>query len=368
MLALLHLEVRFIARHDPDLHWVQIHAASYPQLPALLAAYGTPTQAELPGPSGEATWHLTIPAAVLSDAAFEVAGHALRARLYTLPSHIYQATVAASPEFQQYPGLEELYQLMITSDIDLKTFETTLRDVVACGRVPDQLPRLVSPTTTLHAQWLPLRTFVRRTPAGHFFLGLSYQVQYVPLPGQRRTLEVGLDLGYDPLTVAYAHTGEIQRFRPHDLRHLTALPRPTGQALELLRVMLYARGRADTEGVIDWLIRHARVVYAERLTHQAVHPDWIRRGRDLAIHDHHFSALSQALFAAGVPFKRVSSWHSSQVCGRCLQTTGREVLGQRTGRVFVCTRCGCQSHSDINGAHVILLRGQQRFRSHVRTG
>lgn len=190
-------------------------------------------------------------------------------------------------------------------------------------------------------------------------LGLSYAVSYRPPPSMVRRVAVGLDLGIDPLTVAYTDADDTVTFRPTSLGHLRQLPKLSPDAQVLLEDLVYASGRADAERIIAWLNYHAHTVYAEHLQHRGMSANWIHRGRDLAIHDHHYSALSQYLNASGVEFRRVAAHHTSTICAHCWARRGQVIHGVRSGSGFRCAACGCACDAHTNAAHNVLLRGQQ---------
>ncbi|WP_104992421.1 zinc ribbon domain-containing protein [Deinococcus sp. NW-56] len=349
-----------MARNDPDLHWVQIRHSSYSRLgPLVQAGALQPYLGRLSGFPGAQIWRVDSPLTVQSDHQCSIAGVPLQAALHHQPSHAYCAMVAASPHFTQYAGTGELSRLLRShDDWDPGGFAHALEATVRQGRVPLPRPALAVPPTTYLTYWLPERSFVSRLSNGHYMLGLSYTVRYVPPPGLARRSAVGLDLGIDPLTVAHTDTGATRYFRPTSLRHVRQLPWLSADAQMLLRDLIYASGRLDAEGIVAWLNFHAHTVYAERINHMGMSTHWIHSGRDRAIHDHHFSALSQYLFASGVDFRRVAPHHTSTLCAPCFEHQGRVVYGLRAGDRFRCPACGADLDAHANAAHNVLLRGQ----------
>ena len=66
---------------------------------------------------------------------------------------------------------------------------------------------------------------------------------------------------------------------------------------------------------------------------------YVQKARATAIHDHHFSDLPQSMYAAGIVFKRVPPYYTSQRCARCYVATGAEIHGKRQGHRLNCPRC-----------------------------
>ncbi|WP_216328074.1 zinc ribbon domain-containing protein [Deinococcus aestuarii] len=353
-----------MARHDPDRYWVQIKTPSYPAVRRLtrrlqpLAGGHT-----LCGPVTEAVWQVrpTTELLVLSDEELRIDGEVLHAELNHLPTHAYCALVAGSPEFSQYGHLGPLYDLVRrpAGTWTVTSFTALLEETVRAGRTGDREPRLVVPPRTYAAEWWPGETYLGLTPRGHWMLALTFRASYRPAGRTRVKVAVGLDLGLDPLTVAYDRTGESRIFPPTSLEHLRSLGRVTlsAPARRLLHHLVYASGRQDAERVIGFLNCTASHVYAERLTHRGMSPGFVHTARERAVHDHHFSHLSQLLHTSGVVFRRVPAAYTSVTCARCLERDGVEVRGRREGRRFSCPRCRRTVHADVNAGHNVLLRG-----------
>ncbi|GAA3994496.1 hypothetical protein GCM10022631_00700 [Deinococcus rubellus] len=186
-------------------------------------------------------------------------------------------------------------------------FACQLKAAVCAGRQSDRQPRLIS-GTTYQATFLPDALSLRRTLRNHWVIGLTFHTQAQPQLS-RPGVQVGLDLGLDPISASYISTGETHFFRPVDLRHLHKV-RDSGNLTESTRLffqhLICAPGRTNTERVIDFLQTRASVVFAERLSHRGMSTHFICKGRDLALQDFHFSALSQSLAASRIPFRHVS--------------------------------------------------------------
>jgi Putative transposase DNA-binding domain len=355
-------------RPEPDLYWLQVDKNSYPALAALLASRQVEDTSELfPGLQGVATWQVREATTVtaLSDIHLHLGDTVLKAQLDHLPTHAYRGLIASSTCFSQYPRLNELHALFKDPRTPAQALITALEDTAAAGRQTNSTPQLVTVPRTFSATWVPERTLIRQLANQHFFIGLTFRASYTPAvqaPPQDK-VDVGLDLGLFPRTVAYTSNGHVKAFWPTELRHVQPVGQPgvlTGQALHLLRQLLYATGRCDSEQIIRWVMHYARTVTSERLTHRGMSEGFIFRGRDCAVHDHHYAALSLYLNAADIPLIRVNPAGTSQDCGACLERTHHPVKGQRHGRHFYCPVCGWQGCAHTNAARVILQRGLQQ--------
>lgn len=355
-----------MARKDPDLNWVPVKAASYPTIDQLirqnLLKAGDPS---LCGPRGIQTLQILREAdiQVTTDQSITVAGQSLTADLYRQPTHAYRALLKDAPDLQQYADLEHLYLLVRQKPYwNQREVLDELDRLIKEGRQPLHETQLVVTPTTYQATWQPDETYLRQIANGHWFLGLTYRVTYRPAQQALAKVRVGLDLGMTPMTVAYTSTGETRMFEPTDIAPASRLVesgRLSPPQRDLLTQLLYTSGREDAEKVIAWLNYYADEVTAERLTHKRMNKQFIFVGRDHAIHDHHFSALSQYLNASRMDFLRVNPAGTSQECGHCLQQTGRVVRGNRWRQIFTCPVCGAVRNAHENAAHVVLLRGEQ---------
>lgn len=360
-------------RDEPCRYTVQIARAAYPTISRIiqeggLVLYPRPAREaddSLKGVRSRDTYALRadVTLEVVHDQAVRLAGRDVGAAVSHLPSWAYAALVQASAGFQQYQGLDSLLAVMRDSTTRRADIGDRLEQVVGAGRCPDNTARLIShrdPALGLSTggTWLPNCTLLHRTDADHWFLTLTFLPPDVPRLQPQHGTDVGLDLGLDPLSVACHADGRLARFRP------TALIIPTAplsvQATNLLHLMTYASGRVDAEQVLEYLLRHARHVYAERLTHRHVNPRFQYEGRDRALHDFHYAWLPQTLNTARRPFTRVNPAFSSQTCAQC----GHRDARNRYGRGFRCALCGCVADADANAAQVILQRGRQG-RRHV---
>lgn len=361
-----------MARHDLDLYWVRVSKFTYPSLTQFVATrQAQMTTVTLPGLKGVATWRVTagITVDAVTDTHLHLGDTVIEAQLDHLPTHAYRSLVSASPAFHQYPELESLYRLFENPASGPREFLAALEDTAASNRQPSTTPQLVLRPQTFTATWVPEQTFLRKIDNGHFFAGLSFSTDYRPGVQALHKVDVGLDLGMSPLTVAYTSAGEDKEFLPTDLAHIRSLcnhHRLSRKAQQLLEQLLYACGRYDTERVIRWLAYHARFVAAEELNHRGMSNAFVINGRKVAIHDHHFSSLSQYLNTAQIEFMRVDPAGTSQHCGECLESADLWVAGHRDGAQFRCFRCGWQGSAHVNAAHVILLLGVRKQRCKSR--
>lgn len=349
-----------------DRYFVQVKDASYDAVEALIGRAAHPTTQRLPGPRGVGTWRVKAGQELrpLSDHLIQIAGTPVAAELFHLPTHAYRALVASAPDFQQYTGLPTLYALWRdrTGAWDAGAVLEALRMTVQAGRVAGLAPQLVVQPKTFHATWCPDETYLRRIEGQHWMLVLSFLAHHTPIPMGLERQPIGLDLGLSPLAVMVTPRGAPRTFT------LTALDRVdtiaanllSSEEVDLLAVMTYASGRQDTEAIIAHLVHAGSVVYAEKLRLKGMENSFIGKARFHAVHDYHFSALSQMLYTAGVRFQRVPSKHTSVICAACFEATGTEVLGRRDGAAFTCPVCRKTVGSHANAAKNVLLRGMRR--------
>lgn len=355
-----------MARKDPDLNWVPIKATSYSTIDQLFRQnLLKPSNATLSGPKGVRTLQVSTDADIqaTSDQSITIAGQCLTADLYRQPTHAYRALIEASPAFQQYPDLEHLY-LLVRQKPYWNQQEVTeeLARLTRAGRQPLREPQLVVTPTTYIATWCPSDTYLLQLANRHWFLGLTYRVKYRPAQQALQKARVGLDLGMAPRTAAYTSKGESKIFEPTDIApasYLVESGRLPQDQKELLTQLLYTSGREDAEKVVAWLNYYASQVTAEKLTHNRMNNRFIFVGRDQAIHDHHFSALSQYLNASRLDFLRVDPAGTSQECAHCLQQTCKVVKGYRWREIFTCPICHVTRNAHENAAHMVLLRGEK---------
>lgn len=355
-----------MARKDPDLNWVPIKATSYSTIDQLFRQNELkPSNATLSGPKGVRTLQVSTKADIqaTSDQSITIAAQELIADVYRQPTHAYRAMVEASPAFRQYADLEHLYLLVRQKPYwNQREVLDELARLTRAGRQTLREPQLVVTPTTYIATWQPAETYLRQLSNGHWFLGLTYRVTYRSAQQALHKVKVGLDLGMAPRTAVYTSTGESKIFEPTDIApasYLVESGRLPHNQKDLLTQLLYASGREDAEKVVAWLNYYASQVTAEKLTHNGMKKRFIFVGRDQAIHDHHFSALSQYLNASRLNFKRVNPAGTSQQCGSCLEKTGKVVRGHRWREIFTCPVCGVVRNAHENAAHVVLLRGEK---------
>lgn len=355
-----------MARKDPDINWMPVKAASYPTIQALIEN-GQLKQVHTYccGPKEKQTFGILKASTVnvISDQSIQIAGMPLIVDLFRQPTHTYRAMVEASPEFTQYPDMDKLFNLIRQRPYwNQQEVVEELQRLVKEGRQRLTEPQLVVTPTTYQAIWNPAETFLRQNPNGHWFLGLTYRVTYRPAQQALQKVRVGLDLGMNPLTAAYTSSGEGKLFEPTDIAPTSRLVEsgrlPQSQR-ELLTQLLYSSGREDAEKVVAWLNYHASQVTVEKLTHNGMTRRFVYVGRDQAIHDHHFSALSQYLNASQILFNRIDPAGTSRECAYCLERTGKVVVGNRWRDVFTCPVCGTVRNAHENAAHNVLLRGHR---------
>lgn len=350
-------------RLEPDRHTIQIHTSSYAALQqlinedALISQDRPEKEAADPvkGVRSRATYrlHSTGTIEILSDAQIRVAGVTLRAEVPHLPTPCYQALVSASPAFTQYPGVDTLFRGLRDGTLTREELTQDLEAAVAQGRQPDSTPRMVLSPHSFSASWLADEVFFFKSFSGHWFVSLSFRLHFQRQSRALKPVVIGLDLGLNPLTAATDGTDD-RVFDPSPVpslhRHDLSAP-----AWALYQDLLYASGRADAEAVIGHLVHRASSVYAERLTHGGMSRRFVHGGRACAIHDYHFSWLSQFLNAARIPFKRVAPAGTSQICHRCGHCDPRN----RSRDEFRCLNGRCQYCGDahINAARVIRQRG-----------
>ncbi len=269
----------------------------------------------------------------------------------------------ASPQFAQYPGINRLLDQVLDPLFPAAALWQDLTATAALGRQPDPVPRLVGVSTTFHSVWLQADTYVRQV-GPDWFLFLGFVTRCALGPQMRKKVSIGLDLGLRPHTVAVTSEGVITEFAGRPPTHLTGGQRssllgPAARALS--RQLRYAAGRRDAEDVIQYLVDHGSAVFAEALTHRRMSSSFVHDGRDQALHDYHFSWLSQYLFAARIPFRRVDPAFTSLTCSLC------GCRGNRRNAEFSCPACNTKQNAHVNAARNILQRGLQLPARH-RTG
>ena len=263
-------------------NWLQINQSSYTEISDLIAReIFIPTNVEPCGPRGTVTYRLA-PATeieVKNDATINIANTEITAQLSHQPTHAYRAMVEASAHFEQHRGVGLLLRILrsLKSQLDTQQFAELLENAVYRGRQPEPSPRPVPRTGNYSAVWTPRETHIRQTLQGHWMLSLSYDATYSAPKTSTRKVAVGLDLGLDPLTVAYTTNRIEQVFRPTSLACLSDLGTYslTPEARALLQNLTYASGRIDAEQVVSWLNVNASKVYAEHLTHRHMNRDFV---------------------------------------------------------------------------------------------
>ena len=254
--------------------------------------------------------------------------------------------------FRQYVGLPELLAAARTPDRTPAQVRRLIDAAVQQGRQPGQ-PGLYVPSQQFQSEWLADEILVHRTET-ELFLSLAFRTSFQRLSRARVTTRVGLDLGLDPLSVAAHEDGTVHTFQPTAL----AIPAPhslTPEGRQLLNQLLYASGRQDAEQVLAYLTHRAHHVYAERLTHRAMSRRFVYRARDRAIHDFHFSWLSQFLNIAGIGFTRVDPAGTSTTCPQ--PDCRHRHADNRRGRAFLCRACGYRGDAHSVAAHNVLTWG-----------
>lgn len=343
-----------MAFHDLDRYIVRIHTSSYPTLKALFA--GQPSIGTTHGPRGRS---FSAPAriTVIDPYHLQIGAHTVRTDVYTLPSAPLTAVVDASPYYSQYRDLDPLFQALSDPDTGIEAFRAWLADVVGGGLQADQPAQLVNSGSGFVARWLPAQTRFIRTAQGHWFASLAFELHPTPdlqTSVDRRTT-FGLDLGSSPMVCAAGGDGRVLAFGGQKIALLDGLRRFGGFSAKeklVLRTLTHAIGRRDGEEAILYLAQHGRTVYSEHLTLEGMWEGFVASGRLQATFDVHFAWLPQALYRAGVPFKRVDPMWTSQLCHIHPHT-----IGKRLGKEFFCPECDDCQHSDVNAAHNVHDRG-----------
>ncbi|GAA0501641.1 hypothetical protein CBQ26_20740 [Deinococcus indicus] len=347
-----------MAFNDLDTYSTRNHKESYPKLDALFD--GQPSQLAKCGPRGRlfdlpTGLHVTA----LDSNYLQIGDLVIRTEVHALPSAPLIAVIDASPNFRQYTGLDELLTILRDPDANVTLFRERITDVVARGLHAGQPPQLVTPSSGFTAVWHPARTQFIRTPDGHWFTRLAFELTpTADLEPAAQLTTFGLDLGSSPVVCAAGGDGRVEMFGG-PLPLLNALRRRDDYSAEerrVLRLLTYAAGREEAEAAIRFLARTASMVYAEQLTIEGMWGGFIATGRLQATLDFHFSWLPQALFRAGVPFERVNARGTSQVCH-----VHPDTIGKRDGKRFVCPRCVGVQHVDVNAARNVHARGLRQY-------
>ncbi|WP_135230379.1 zinc ribbon domain-containing protein [Deinococcus fonticola] len=351
-----------------DHHWMKILRPSYSTISDLIDQnHLIACRANQCGPRGDLTYQLS-PASriqVINDELLTIAGQEIMAQLNHQPTTAYRAMVLASPGFEQYPDIDVLLKAARHPEPDWspERFVALLESRVSRGRQPDPRPRLVKEPTTYKSIWRPEQTYLRQNLKGDWLLGLTCQSQYRSGRTGQNKVAVGLDVGLDPVAYAYTAAGQSQEFKPTSLSHLNAVKvmSLTPGARKLHEHLTYASGRLDTEAVIAWLNYHASHVFSEKLSHKGMNRNFIFDARDRAIHDYHFSSLSQYMHTAQHLFKRLPARFTSTYCPCCRERERVLYKGQRRGDSFHCDRCGHRGNAHQVGARNVLLAGIERY-------
>lgn len=347
-----------MAYSDPDRYLIRLHRSSYHQLSSL---YNPIPSGQTRTGVGGTIYNLTpgLALTALDDRHVQIGTTTLQAEVSALPSAPYAALISASPEFRQYPALDELLALLHAGDMG--PFRRALGDTVRSGRVLDATPRLITVASGFQAAWLPAQTHLVRTPKGHWFISLAFRLwAALPAPFSRTRTTFGLDLGTHPVVCAAGGDGRVLGFGGQPIPLLDEL-RAEGESLSpderaVLRTLTYAVGRDGAEAAILYLAQHAQTVYAERLRIEGMYSGFVARGRVQATLDLHFSWLRQGLCRAGVPLERVNPAYTSRLCHRHPDTIGR-----LDGKTFWCPQCNAARHRDVNAAINVHDRGLARY-------
>jgi len=349
-------------RLEPERQTIQIDRASYPALhhlirQGLLIPLDRPPQHQDPltGVRRLRSYRLADPTEfqLLDDNRARIGPVEVLGVFDHLPSPAYQAVTRAFGAFRQFIGLPELLCAARTPGQTAAYVGQLIENAVERGRHPEQPHGLFVPPQQFHSRWRPDEIVVHATEHD-FFLSLAFDTVFQRLSRASITTRIGLDLGLDPLSVAAHEDGSVQAFRPTLLT--VPSPRslsPGGRALR--RQVLYASGRQDAERILAYLTHHAHHVYAERLTHRAMSTNFVYQARDRAIHDFHFSWLSQFLNVASLPFTRVDPAGTSTTCPQ--PACRDQHADNRRGRQFLCRACGYRGDAHAVGAYNVLTRG-----------
>ena len=348
-----------MAFNDLETYIPRNHKHSYSTLETLFA--GRPSEPSRHGPRGRV---FDLPAglhvAALDSHRLQLGDLVIRTDVFALPSAPLRALVGASPVFRQYTGLDDLMRTMRDPEADVALFRQQLGAVVAQGLHTDQSAQLVTAASGFGAVWFPARTQFIRTPDGHWFTVLAFELTpTAELEPAAQLTTFGLDLGSSPVVCAAGGDGRVEMFGGRPLPLLDALRCSQTCSVEekrVLRLLTYAVGREEAEAAILFLARNASTVYAEHLTLDGMWANFVASGRLQASFDLHFSWLPQSLYRAGVPFKRVDPRGTSQLCH-----IHPDMIGKREGKVFRCPRCSEGQHVDVNAARNVHARGYALF-------
>ncbi|MFW8627848.1 zinc ribbon domain-containing protein [Deinococcus sp. ME38] len=348
-------------RAEPERQTVQIARLSYTALyelirqPLLLRIDRLPQgQDPLTGVRSLHSYRLADPTEfqLLDDTTARIGPVEIQAAFTHLPSPAYRALTQASDAFRQYVGLPELLAAARTPGQTPAQVRRLIEAAVQQGRQPGQ-PGLYVPSQQFQSEWLADEILVHQTET-EFFISLAFRTRFQRLSRARVTNRVGLDLGLDPLSVAAHENGALHTFRPTALA-IPALNSLTPEGRQLLNQLLYASGRQDAERILAYLTHHAHHVYAEHLTHRGMSLRFVQRARVQAVHDFHFSWISQSLNVAGIGFTRVDPAGTSTTCPQ--PDCRHRHADNRRGRAFLCRACGYQGDADAVAAHNIVNWG-----------
>ena len=348
-----------MAFHDLDRYIVRNHTSSYLALEAMFK--DKPAMATTHGPKGRV---FDLPAGLqltaLNHHYLQIGARVIRTDVFALASAPLMAVVDASPSFRQYTGLDGLLQALHDPETKVGTFRRQLAAVVAEGLHTGQPTQLVTPSSGFMANWLPAQTRFVQTYEGHWFTALGFELNPgTDLSSASSRTTFGLDLGSSPVVCAAGGDQRVVTFGGQQVPLLDSLRRYEDYSADerrVLRTLTYAIGRSEAEAAILYLAQHGSTVFAEQLTLDGMWNGFIANGRLQATFDFHFSWLSQSLYRAGVPFKRVNARWTSQLCHIHTNT-----IGKRDGKNFFCPSCLGQQHADVNAAFNIHQRGVERF-------
>lgn len=345
-------------RTVPVHHILPIRRASYPCIDHLLAhdrlrpAPGLRLQHDRPTGS---LFQLSRPCSLtaLSPRTLALGPHSLLVDLYRLPTAEDRAVQAGSPRYVDQPGLGSLSAILWSADVTPREAAAAL---VATSRLPmtatgrGHLPREPHFEAAWHQDEFTLMRVGR-----DWFCVLHFDLTYHPRRPTGPRVEVALDLGGQPAVQAVTSQGALVTVPSTELAYARQLrPVLTPSTRDLLdQVQFYAQ-RFETLRLAEFLVDHARVVYAENLTYRDMDREFVRRARRSGVLDFHESWLHNRLQAAGIAMEKVDPTGTSQRCHACPD----HPWGVRVGHQFRCSQCGLVADAHVNAALNVMHLGR----------
>ena len=351
-------------RAEPDHYDVPLRRLSYPDIARLveggdLVPHDRPhdeQQDPIKGVRADATFQIAsgVDIQPLSNTRLSIGNRVLTGLFSHLPAHAYRGLVTTNSRFSSNELLDDVLLLIRDPDTHPRHIADLVEKAARQGPAPDGVARMCTQSQQFRSVWRPERTLVKQTGSGDWYLTLVFHTTFARLSRAAVTNHIGLDAGLDPFCAAAHDDGRTRLFTPTPLalpeRHRLSKP-----AAALLDSVVYASGRRDAEGLLQYLTHHAHRVAAERLGMEGLNRPYVLRSRDRALQDLHHAWLPQLLNRAGISFVRVPARCTSIHCPRCTYTDRRN----RDGRMFICRACRFSEHADIVGAMNVLIYDQQ---------